>query len=190
MRKVNLLVDLEVFSFADGNRRGGPFAHAVEREDGSPVERRRVERGGCVAQMMLAEGQALRPVEIGLDGLELVGEQRLLKQLLPQPQRQRHAERREAARAVGEVGLQQALEFDEWFVVEDDAIDVLELDVAGVQAIVDCEPRVASIEFFPGEALFLCRGNDAAVLDQRCGAVVIERRETENAHARAPQKIV
>ena len=66
VRKVNLLVDLQVLAFADGNRGGRPFAHAIEREDGSLVERRRVERGGCMAQMMLAEGQAIRPIEIGL----------------------------------------------------------------------------------------------------------------------------
>ena len=67
VRKVDLLPDLKVFSFADGNRSGGPFAHAIEREDGSFVKRRWVECGGCVAQMMLTEFQALRPVEIGLD---------------------------------------------------------------------------------------------------------------------------
>ena len=61
VREMDLLVDLEVFSIADGGRRGGPFADAVEGEDGGLVERRRIERGGGVAQMMLAEGQALRP---------------------------------------------------------------------------------------------------------------------------------
>ena len=85
---------------------------------------------------------------------------------------------------VGEVGFEQALELDEWLVVEDDAVDVLEFDAPGAQAIVDGEARIAGIEFLAGEALFLRGGNDATVLDQRCGAVVIERRETENAHVR------
>ena len=38
--------------------------------------------------------------------------------------------------------------------------------------------RVAGIGFFPGEAFSLCHGNDAAVLDQRRWAVVVERGET------------
>ena len=41
VRKVDLLVDREVLTIADGNRGGRPFAHAVERQDGGLVERRR-----------------------------------------------------------------------------------------------------------------------------------------------------
>jgi hypothetical protein len=42
----------------------------------------------------------------------------------------------------------------------------------------------AGIVLLAGEALFLCRANDAAVCDQCRGTVVIERRNTENARCK------
>src|SRR5258708_24987592 len=116
--------------------------------------------------MMLAEQQPLLPVELRILGLERVGEQRLLKELLPQPQWQRHAKRREAARTVGEVGLQQALELDERLVVEHDPVDIPERDAGLAQAIVGRAMRKPGIELLAGEA-FLLRGRDhAAILDE------------------------
>ena len=90
MREVNFLQISSVVAVADATDVVVHSPTPSMREDDGLVERRRIERGGRVAQMMLAETAALRPIEIGLDGLELVGEQRLLKQLFPQPQRQRH----------------------------------------------------------------------------------------------------
>jgi hypothetical protein len=74
--------------------------------------------------MVFAESQAIIPVEVRLNRLELAGEQRFLKQFLAQPQRQRHAKRRETMRAQGQVGFQEAFEFEERLVVKDDEVDV------------------------------------------------------------------
>jgi hypothetical protein len=180
--EMDFLGDREVAAVPDRGRRGGPFADAVEGEHRGPLERRGIERGGRVAQMVLAEQEPRLPVEFGVRGLELVGQQRLLEQLFAQPQRQRHAKRREAARAAGEIGLEQALELEERLVVEHDPVDVLELNAGLLQAIVDGEPRIAGVELLAGEALFLRGGNEPAVLDDRRGAVVIEGGEAEDAH--------
>src|SRR5262249_47859859 len=130
MRKVDLLVDCEVLSLANSNRRGGPFAYAVEGEYDSALERRRIKGRGCMAQMMLAECQAIGPVDIALGGLELAGEKRFLKQFLAEPERQGHTKRCKPAGAIGEIGFQQALEFDERFVVEGHSVEVLSSDAA------------------------------------------------------------
>src|SRR5262249_53641425 len=188
VREMDLLMDREVLSIADGDRRGRPLAHAIEGEDDRSVERRRIEGRGGVAQVVLAEGEAMVRIEVRLDGLELASEQRLLEQFLTQPQRQRHAKRRETVRAVGKVGFQETFELDEWLVVEDDAVDVLQLDAARAQAIVDRVPRVAGIEFLAREALLLGGGNDAAVLDERSGTVMVECRDAEDAHLRSFRK--
>ena len=53
---------------------------------------------------------------------------------------------------------------------------------ASSQAIGDGVVRKGRIVLLPGETLLLRRGDDAAVLDQRRGAVVIEGGNPENAH--------
>ena len=133
MGEMDLLVDRQVLAVADGDRRGGPLADAVQRQDGRLVERRRIERGGRVAQVVLAEIRRSAQSKSGSTASSSSVEQRLLEQLLAQPQRQRHPERCEAARAIGEIGLEQPLELEKWLVVEDDAVDVLEPDT--------CRPR-------------------------------------------------
>ena len=87
---------------------------------------------------MLGEQQALLPVEVRLPAsVNLVAQQRLLEQLFLQPQRHRHAERAEAARRKGEIGLEQPLELQERLVVEGDVVDVGQRDAGLVEAIVD-----------------------------------------------------
>ena len=114
--------------------------------------------------------------------LQLVAQQLLLEQLLAQPQRHRHAEGAEAARREGEIGFEQPLEFQERLVVEHDVIDVVEPRSCRLQAIGDRVVRETGIVLLAREAFFLRRGHDAAVLDQRRGAVVIEGGNAENAH--------
>ena len=65
----------KILAAADRCRRGGPFADAVERENDGTIERRGIERRCRVAQMMLAEGKPLLPIDLGRDRLELVREQ-------------------------------------------------------------------------------------------------------------------
>jgi hypothetical protein len=135
-----------------------------------------------MALVMLAEQQPLVPVEVGLPVLHLIAQQRLLEQLLLQPQRHGHAEGLEAARRVGEVGLEQALELQERLVVEGDVVDVGQLDAGLVEAVLHGVLREARIVLLAREALLLRGADEMAVLDQRGGAVMIESRDAEHAH--------
>src|SRR4029450_5309473 len=88
----------------------------------------------------------------------------------------------EAARCVGEIGLEQALELQERLVVEGDVVDVLKLDVGLVEAVLHGVLREARIVLLAREALLLRGADEMAVLDQRGGAVMIESRYAEHAH--------
>ena len=65
----------------------------------------------------------------------------------------------------------------------------VEVDAGRVQAIVDRMPRKSGVVLLAGEALLLRGRDDASVLDQRRRAVVVERRNSEDAH-RAGQNSV
>ena len=105
VREVDFLVNGKLVLLADGDRRRGPLAHAVERENQRALERRWIEGRRRVAQMMLAEGQPVVPVELRRHLLKFVRKQRFLEKFFAQPQRQRHAERREAARRHRQIGF-------------------------------------------------------------------------------------
>src|SRR6478735_5976306 len=55
--KAQLLYQRDLVSFTDADGAGGPLANAVDGQDGSFFERRRVECAGCVALMVIAEEQ-------------------------------------------------------------------------------------------------------------------------------------
>jgi hypothetical protein len=184
VREVDLLQHLELVALAVAQRRGRPFADAVHAEDRGLLIGRREERRGGMALVMLAEQQALLPVEVRLPLLHLVAQQRLLEQLLLQPQRHGHAEGVEAARGEGEIGLEQPLELEERLVVEGDVVDVRQLDAGRVETVVHRVLREAGIVLLAGEALFLSRTDELAVRDQRRGAVVIESRDSQDPHVR------
>src|SRR6516225_3977558 len=125
MRKVEFLVDLEIIAVADGERRGAPLPYSVEGENRRLFERRGIEGRCRVRQMMLGE-QEIRIVAVGRELAQLPGQPVLLEQLFPQPDRNGHAERLQAAWREREVSLEQPLELEERLVVEDDEIHFLE----------------------------------------------------------------
>jgi hypothetical protein len=131
---------------------------------------------------MLGEQQTVLDVLVRARLDQFLRQQILLKQLFLQPQRHRHAERRKPAWREGDVGFQQPFEFQERLLVEDDVIDVVDADAAEFQARRDGVMRKRRIVFAAREALFLRRRDDIAVDDERRGAVVIERRDSENIH--------
>src|SRR6185503_17889648 len=137
--------------------------------------------------VMLAEQEALLPVEVRLPLLHLVAQQGLLEQLLLQPQRHGHAEGVEAARREGEVGLEQPLELQERLVVRGGVVDVGQLDAGLAEAVVDRLLREGRVVLLAGEALFLSGGNELAVLDQRGSAVVIEGGDPQDPHVTLPR---
>ena len=174
MGEVDFLDHLEGIATADGCRGSGPFTHPIHGQRHRLLERRGEEGRGRVALVMFGEKQAARPVIVGVEAFELARQQVLLKELFAQPQRHGHAKGGESTRCEGEIGLQQAFEFEKRFVVEDDEIHPVEADAGLFQAIADGVNGKAGIMLLAGEALFLGGGDDAPVPDQDCGAVVIE----------------
>jgi hypothetical protein len=75
VREMDLFVDRELVAFAERDRRRGPLADAVEREHQRALVRRRIEGGRRMAQMVLAERQAIVPVELRRHLLEFVRKQ-------------------------------------------------------------------------------------------------------------------
>src|ERR1700756_1653890 len=132
--------------------------------------------------MMLGEEQFVAS-NLFVKLLQLLAQQALLKQLFLQPQRDRHLERRKPSRRHRDIGLEQPFEFQERLVVEGDAIDIGELCARGLKAIADRVLRKRRVMFLAREALLLSGRDDKAVLDQRGGAVVIERGDAEDAHS-------
>ena len=79
-----------------------------------------------MAQMVLGEEQPLVPVEVGRELFSSCAGDCFWNSFSLEPQRHRHAKRREAARRESEIGFEQPFEFQEWLVVEDDVIDIAE----------------------------------------------------------------
>src|SRR5215510_2487072 len=132
---------------------------------------------------MLRKEQPLVPLVIARKLPQFVAQKLLLEQLLAQPQRDRHAERSKAGRREREISLQQAFEFEERLVVEHDVVDVVQSGSCGLQAVTERMMRETGIVLLAREAFLLRGRDDAAVLDEGSRAVVIECRESENAHS-------
>jgi hypothetical protein len=135
-----------------------------------------------MALVVFGEEQPVVPVEFRRVGLQFLLDQAFLEQLFLEPDGHRHAEGFEAARGQGDIGFEQPFELQEGLVVEGDEIDIAERRARFLQAIGHGVMGEARIVFLAGEALFLGRGHDTAVLDQRRRAVVIEGRDAQNPH--------
>ena len=97
---------------------------------------------------------------------------RFQKQFFLEPDRHRDDKRAEAFGGISQVGFQQPLEFEQWLVVENDMVDVIQLESCFVKAIFDGAAREAGIVLFAGKTFLLGGGNDAAV-DQQYGSTVV-----------------
>jgi hypothetical protein len=82
-----------------------------------------------------------------------------LKKLFAQPKRNGHAERAEAVRYQRDISFQQAFEFQERLIVEDDKVERVKRDPSFLQTIGDRIFGKRRVVFTPGEALLL-RGSD------------------------------
>src|ERR1035437_7297202 len=102
------------------------------------------------------------------------------EQLLFHPERTRHQELSEPHRRGPEIGLEDALELEDWLVVEADVGEILRGDPGLTQAVRDGACRKAVIPFLSRESLFRGRRHDLAVPDQGRRAVVIEGRNAED----------
>src|SRR6266404_3643845 len=180
--KVDFLPQVDAMLPADPDSRGGPLSDTVHCEDQRFFEWRRIESTRGVALVVLGEQQLALPVKIRRSRFEPLAKKVLLEQLLLDPQRQSHAERSEPARREGEIGLEQPFEFDKRLLVKNDVIKFVESQATLVETITNGIFRIARILLFAGKALFLRRGNNMPVLDQRRSAVMIKGGDPENAH--------
>src|SRR4030095_12753582 len=136
-----------------------------------------------MALVVLGKEETPLPVVGGGIGLELFLQQRLLKQLLPEPQRNGLGEGGESARGESQICLQKALELEERLVIENDVVYLSEAASALSKAILDRMAREARVVLLPRKAFLLGGRHDASVLHERCRAVVIESRDAQDAHA-------
>src|SRR5687767_4586696 len=76
-------------------------------------------------------------------------------QLLLDPQRSRHQVGLESAWRDAEVGLEDALEFQQRLVIETDRGQITDFDSCGLETELDRLPWEIRVTLFPREALFL-----------------------------------
>jgi len=141
-----------------------------------------------MAQMMLAEQQPAG-VEIFGKFPYFIAQQAFLKQLFLEPERDRHLERAKSARRQRDVGLEQPLEFEKRLVIEHDMIEFRGCHACLVKTVGDRVVRKRGIVLASRETLFLDRGDDPAVSDQRRRAIVIKCGNAENAHSDLEQRV-
>src|SRR5579883_2353300 len=123
MGKPDLLDDVQIVALPDRHSGRRPFADPVHREDEGRSKGRGIIGRGRVRIMMFAESELRLVAERRIERLELAQEKIALKELLADPERHGLAKGSEAFRREGDIGLEQALEFDEGLFVKDDAVD-------------------------------------------------------------------
>src|SRR3954452_3632426 len=131
---------------------------------------------------MLGKQQALVPIDARLEILQFLDQRPALEELVLDPHRQRGAERREALRRKGEIGLEQPLELEERLVVERDEVDLRRPCPGRRQAGGDRLVREARVVLLAREAFFLRGGGYLAVDEERRRGVVVIRRDAEDFH--------
>src|SRR5579864_5649122 len=170
MRKVDLLDYLEVVAAAQGDGRGGPFPHAIHRQDQGFVKRGWEESTGRVALMVFGEKELGLPIEIGSKALQILMEQTFLEKLFANPQRDGHLERTQAPWREGQISFEQTLELQERFVVKDDVVDVIERHAVLSQAVFHSVLGEPGIVFLSREPFFLGRCDDFPIAYECRGA--------------------
>ena len=119
----------------NADRRGRPLADAVHREDHRLVERRRKERAGRVALVMLGEQQLAFPIEVRDRTRAARRAAAASGTASPSSRAASPCERSGSPGRKREIGLEQPLELEERLVVEGDVVDLAERDAALAQAI-------------------------------------------------------
>src|SRR5262249_28758432 len=102
------------------------------------------------------------------------------EELLAQPHRHRGGELPQAARRHAEILLEQALELEEWLVVEADVVARVEREPPPLQAVADGVRGEAGVVSLAREALLLRGRDDLAVAHQARRRIVIEGGEAQN----------
>src|SRR5688572_6030912 len=104
-----------------------------------------------------------RPVEP--EGREFPADEIFLEQLFANPERHRHREAAIPARRESEIGLDEALEFQERLFVEDDCVDSSRLCPGVLEAEANRVRGKTGVMLATREALLLGGGGDPAIDD-------------------------
>lgn len=176
MRKAQLFQqpDFMPAPASDGGR--GPLAHAVNGENGRLGERRRVKRAGGVGLMVGGEEDGTVGAQAGQlfpDGLAQI-------EPFTEPVGEHGRERAPAARRDGEVGFEQACEFEDRLVVKNNRVELR----GGQPGVLETKPAGLAREIrvvLPAREPFLLRGGgDDAVTEQGGGGIMVVGGDAEN----------
>ena len=96
----------------------------------------------------------------------MVAQHAFLEQFFLEPDRDRLPERLKTPRRKGEIGLEQAFEFEERLFVEHDVVEFRRADIRRRQAIAHGGGRKARVVLPARETFFLGGGDDLAVHQQ------------------------
>ena len=88
------------------------------------------------------------------------------------------AEASETCRRIGEIGFQETVELRERLLIERYIVKPRHVELRFLQAVRDGPRGKTGVVFLSREPLFLSRGNDLAVNDERRCRIVIEGRDT------------
>ena len=103
-------------------------------------------------------------------------------EFLIQPQRERLHERKKPSGCMGEIGLENPIEFQKWLVIEGDVVEILRFDAGLSQAVGHGIARKTGIVLDPGKPLFLSCSHDFTVAHEGRGGVVIESADSQDMH--------
>ena len=175
VRKSQLVCQLDPIRVPDSVAGRGPLSDAVQCQDRGVLEGRGEERAGGVRLVVLGEGDALA-IGAPEPATDLPGQ----VELLFEPLRHRVHERPEAARRVGQVGLEQPLELQERLVVEPHVVEVRRIDARLGETAGDGVGREPGVVLRAGEAFLLRRRDDTAIDEECRRRVVIKRGDAQD----------
>ena len=119
MREAKLLFHLDPIALAPSDAARRPLTDAIQCQDGGFLEGGREKGAGAMRFVVLGKDESTRVL-----AAESLGELAGGVELLFEPERKPHEEEAKTARGVGEIGLEEPIKFQQWFVVEGDEIEI------------------------------------------------------------------
>ena len=176
MREAQLLEHLDFTSATGPDGRGGPLAHAVNRQDRRLVERRWIKRTGRVRLVMFGKKNftvSTQPRQLGTDGFAQI-------QFLAKPVGQDRGKRPPAAGRDGQIRFQQPRELQNGLVVKHHRVQLRSGQRGVLKAELNGQLREVGIVFLAREPFLLCGAEDFTVAHQGRRGIVIVGRDAEN----------
>ena len=164
---MKLRKDLNLIVPAQAVTRCGPFPNTVYGQKSRFLKRRREKSGGSVGLVVFRKKNHTLIMDLVLDQL-------LHPQFLLDPQRNRHHERADAGWCISKISFKNSFEFNKRLIIKTDIIQLIALDSALLEAIMDSMTWKGKVMLFAGKALFLRGRNNGPILHQTGCAVVIK----------------